>query len=116
MSTSMEIDDNGRKHLEFVQAVISRLSTASFLMKGWALTVSAALYGYGAARLTWQVALLGLLPPAAFWFLDAYFLRQERLYRHLYNEVRAGTVAAFCMDARPYEGREPSLGIRPFSL
>lgn len=101
-----ELGDNLRKHLEFVQAVISRLSTDSFLMKGWALTVSTALYAYCAVHLLWQVALLGLLPPLAFWFLDGYFLRQERLYRHLYNEVRAGTVDPFCMDARPYSDRE----------
>jgi hypothetical protein len=32
------------KHLEFVQAVITRLANNSFLMKGWALTVAGAFY------------------------------------------------------------------------
>jgi hypothetical protein len=76
-------------------------------MKGWSLTVAAALYGYAAAHSDWRVAVIGFLPALAFWFIDAYFLRQERLYRHLYNETRAGTVEPFCMDARPYEPREP---------
>ena len=34
------------KHLEFIQAVITRLANDSFLMKGWALTVAGAFYGF----------------------------------------------------------------------
>jgi hypothetical protein len=29
------------KHLEFIQAVISRMSTSSFIFKGWAITIAA---------------------------------------------------------------------------
>jgi hypothetical protein len=38
------------KHLEFVQAVISRLATNSFLFKGWAITLAAGLSAFGAAN------------------------------------------------------------------
>jgi hypothetical protein len=34
------------KHLEFIQAVITRLANDSFLRKGWALTVAGAFYGF----------------------------------------------------------------------
>lgn len=32
---------------------------------------------------------LAYFPAAMFWGLDAYFLRQERLFRRLYDDVRA---------------------------
>jgi hypothetical protein len=47
-----------------------------------------------------------LLPVVAFWGLDAYYLRQERLYRKLYDAVRRGdgSVEPFSMNAQPYAG------------
>jgi hypothetical protein len=38
------IDDITIKHLEFIQGVIGRLATDSFLMKGWAVTVGGAFW------------------------------------------------------------------------
>jgi hypothetical protein len=43
------------------------------------------------------------LPAICFWWLDAYYLLQERLYRRLFDKVRADGLAAgatptdFCM-------------------
>jgi hypothetical protein len=93
------------KHLEFIQGVITRLANASFLMKGWALTVAAALYGFAAQHSSWPIAALGWLPVFAFWFLDTYFLWQERLYRELYDAVRSGegNVAPYSMNANPFK-------------
>jgi hypothetical protein len=63
----------------------------SFLMKGWALTVAGAFYGFAVKGTAWQVAAIGLMPVVVFWGLDAYFLRQERLFRGLYDQVRRRT-------------------------
>ena len=90
------------KHLEFVQAIIARLANNSFLMKGWALTISSALLGYAVANLSWPVAALGLLPGASFWFLDSYYLRQERMFRCLYRDVALGTVSSFSLNVEQY--------------
>ncbi|MEU0557422.1 hypothetical protein [Dactylosporangium sp. NPDC006015] len=76
------------KHLEFIQAVVSRLGTSSFLVKGWALTISAAFFAVTASKLNWGVSTAALVPILAFWYLDAFFLRQERAFRCLYDEVR----------------------------
>ncbi len=35
-----------------------------------------------------KLILIAFLPASAFWLLDGYFLRQERLYRKLYDHVR----------------------------
>ncbi|MFI7430587.1 hypothetical protein ACIBPB_26675 [Micromonospora sp. NPDC049836] len=35
--------------------------------------------------------MVGLVPLLAFWFLDGYYLWQERLFRRLYDDVRRST-------------------------
>jgi hypothetical protein len=84
-----ELDDLTVKHLEFIQGVIARLSSDSFLLKGWGLTVAAAFFGFSASNINPLLAGIGLLPVFSFWGLDAYFLSRERLYRVLYAATRA---------------------------
>jgi hypothetical protein len=90
------------QHLEMIQAVVSRLANEAALIRGWALTVAAAFYGYAAQAADWPVAAVGLLPVIAFWVLNAYYLRAERQYRSLYARVRShdAAVVPFSMDAR----------------
>ena len=104
MAADERLGDQVIKHLEFIQAVIARLASDSFLMKGWALTVAAAAFGFGVKDLDWHLAAVGLLPLVAFWGLDAYFLSRERCYRGLYEAVRtnAPEVAPFSMNYRPF--------------
>jgi hypothetical protein len=100
--TQPSLSDAQIKHLEFVQAVISRLANNSFLMKGWALTVAGLIFGFAVDQESWRIAAAGLLPVVAFWGLDAYFLRQERLFRCLYDAVRRSDpqLELFSMDTR----------------
>lgn len=101
----MDIDQV--KHMEFIQAVIARQAGNSFLIKGWAITVSGAIYGFAINGLNWQLAAVGLAPALIFCFLDAYYLWQERLFRYLYNAVRRGQVSdAYSMDTEPYRQHE----------
>jgi hypothetical protein len=56
----------------------------SFLIKGWAVTlVVVALLLKGIESQVW----IAFIPLLVFWFLDAYFLWQERMYRKLYEWV-----------------------------
>lgn len=91
------------KHLEFVQGVINRLSTNSFLLKGWSVVLVSAIIAAGSQRLDGFVY-LALLPAAIFWGLDGYFLRNERAYRKLYDSVRTKNPddIDFCMDPKPF--------------
>ena len=97
-------DSEWLKHMEFIQAVITRLANDSFLMKGWALTVAGAFYGFAVKETSWRVAAIGLMPVLIFWGLDGYFLRQERLFRSLYDQVRQRStrVEPFSMSAAAY--------------
>ena len=80
--------NNKTVHLEMLQGVISRMANNSFLLKGWSVILVSALFALAAAKALALLALLALLPAIAFWILDAYFLRQERLFRKLYDQVR----------------------------
>jgi hypothetical protein len=91
--------DNQVKHLEMIQAVITRLGGNGFLVKGWAVTVAGAVVGFAVDRQQWGLALVALAPTLLFWLLDASFLRNERLFRDLFDRVRKGLEPPFYMGA-----------------
>lgn len=77
------------KHLEMIQAVISRMAGNSFLLKGWSVTLAAAVIALAANKESHALlTLIALLPVLMFWVLDGYYLHQERLFRKLYDHVR----------------------------
>lgn len=80
--------ENKQKHLEFIQAVINRMAGNSFLLKGWAITLVAALFALSAKDTNQSYIFIAYFPVIIFWILDGYFLSQERLFRDLYNHVR----------------------------
>lgn len=76
-----EYSDGLIKHLDMVQAVVARLGSNGFVIKGWAVTVAGAFQGFGITRENAWLALAGVLPTCLFWFLDSSFLRSERAFR-----------------------------------
>lgn len=97
------------KHLELIQGVINRLSTNSFLLKGWSVVLVSALFALSAPDSNLSFVYLAYIPAAAFWGLDGYFLWQERLFRRLYDHVRGLDEASidFSMSTAPFrEGRD----------
>ncbi len=88
------------KHLEMTQAVINRLGSNSFQLKGWSMTIIVAATVL-IARQTLQnpyIVLVLLIPIVGFWILDGYFLWQERLFRQVYNDIRQQDDTDFKMD------------------
>ena len=81
------MDENKIKHLEFIQSIVTRLNTNSFQIKGLAITIVSALLAVYASTKNLDFILIALLPSLIFWFLDAYYLQQERKFRGLYNDV-----------------------------
>ena len=95
------------KHLEMTQAVINRLGRNSSLLKSWSMTILvAAMVLIARENLQNQYFVLVLfLPIAGFWILDGYFLCQERLFRHVYDEIRPQTETNFKMDLGKHKGK-----------
>ena len=85
----MDAMENKSTHLQMLQAVITRMGGNSFLLKGWSVTLVSALFALAADRANASFAYLAVMPVLMFWALDGYFLRQERLFRKLFDLVRA---------------------------
>jgi len=76
-----------RQHLEFIQNAITRMNTNSFQIKGIAITIVSALMAIYAATPKVIFIFIGILPTLLFWFLDSYYLLQERKFRGIYDDV-----------------------------
>ena len=77
-----------REHLLMIQRTISRMSSNSFLTRGWAVTIFTGLYTLYATKQ--NDLLLGIIAAIVciFWSMDSYYLGLERAFRDLYDEVR----------------------------
>lgn len=107
----MKENEDKRKHLEFIQEVIKRMASNSFLLKGWSITLISAVIGFviqsnAPEEKSQQIYLIllaiGLI--IAFWFLDAFYLSQERAYIKLFEDVRKrrNEDIDFSLNAKPY--------------
>jgi hypothetical protein len=76
------------KHLDFLQLVITRMNVNSFLLKGWSVTLVAALFAFATKEANSKFVIITFVSTMVFWFLDGYYLSQERQYRSLYDEIR----------------------------
>jgi len=80
--------DSKLKHLDLIQGIINRMAQNSFLLKGWSVTLTAAIFALASRVDNNNFVVIAVFPAFMFWGLDAYFLRQERLFRCLYDKVR----------------------------
>jgi len=80
--------ENKRKHLEFIQGAINRMAGNLFFLRGWTITLIAALFALSVKDANQNYIFVIYFPVIIFWILDGYFLSQERLFRALYNHVR----------------------------
>ena len=72
------------KEIDLIQDIIKRMASNSFMIKGWTITLVVATLLLKGSKTQVYIAFIPLI---TFWFLDAYFLWQERLYRKLYDWV-----------------------------
>lgn len=100
----MEKSSDKHKHLDFVQSAINRMASNLFLLKGWSITLIAALFALAAKDSNQFYVLIAYFPLFIFWSLDGYFLSQERKFRALYDYVRKldEKQIDFSMDTRPF--------------
>lgn len=72
------------EELKIIQDVISRKSSHSFLIKGWAISLVFATFLFNAED---NQILLALFPLIVFWYIDAFFIHETRIYKLLYKWV-----------------------------
>ncbi len=73
------------KEIDLLQACIKRMADNSFMLKGWAMIVLVVVGTVSALSDPGYFLFGAWAPMAAFWYLDAYFLQQERLFRIKYD-------------------------------
>jgi hypothetical protein len=110
MESQEELKECMLREMDMTQDIIRRMASNSFLLKGWAVTLVVGIMLLQGPH-KYQVS-LALVPLVAFWYLDAYFLRQERLYRKLYAWVIGHRLTTeehlFDMDATRFGGEVDS--------
>lgn len=104
------MNDHNIKHLEFIQSNVNRMNQNSFQLKGWSITILAALLAIfaasidnktGSGNVGFIIAAIG--PTFLFWLLDSYYLQQERKFRGIYNDVALLTERSKAIDIREFE-------------
>ena len=75
------------KHLELVQAIVTRIANCGATLKNYCITLTTAVSGFAITLHRPIVALLALLPIVVFGILDAPFVRIERRFCGLFVDT-----------------------------
>jgi hypothetical protein len=70
--------------LSTIQNITKRMATNSLIIKGWTVVVVGIILLLSSTEYQALIAVFALL---VFWYLDAYFLQQKKMYRALYKEI-----------------------------
>jgi hypothetical protein len=113
------MDEDKRKHLDYLQVVITRMNTNSFQIKNMAVVILTAMFALFAATPKVLLIFLAGFPLIVFWILDAYYLQQERKFRALFKDVAGLTnqfeIVTYDMSLDKYNGNGCSFGESLFS-
>lgn len=101
------------KEIDLIQACINRMANNSFLLKGWAISLVAVVLALAKENVNFSLlSLVLLIPILSFWYLDAFFLRTEKMYRKMYEWVIANRLTSnegmYELDPRKYEDKVES--------
>jgi len=110
------MNNDQQKHLELIQAVITRMAGNSFLIRGWSVTLVSALFALAAKDADRAFVVVSYFPCLMFWCLDAFYLAQERKFRSLYDSVRKAATTDFSMDTSTAQKPRDKWGAAFFSL
>lgn len=91
------------KHLEMIQAIVSRMSGYSATLKNYCITLVIGVVGFAFTLKQVNLVALSALAVVMFAYLDARYLQLERAYRSLFEQVRMQD-----WDARPLFDLRPS--------
>lgn len=92
------------EHLKLIQEIIKRMANNSFLLKGWCVSLVAAILAFASSgQDKANVLYISFIPVFIFWMLDGYYLWQERLYRKLYDKVRKQSDTEIDFSMNPME-------------
>ena len=80
--------EDKKVYLQMLQEPICRMSTISAIFKGFAATIVAGISVISYDTTNIFILILSFLPVVAFAVMDIYYLKLERKFRFLYEQVR----------------------------
>lgn len=103
--------ENKIKHLEMIEAIIERMAKNSFQLKGWSITLISLVSAISAQGSDKRFIILAIIPILGFWFLDSFYLQQERNYKQLYKNVaeKEESEIDFNLDTREIVGTKEEM-------
>ncbi|WP_155768274.1 hypothetical protein [Burkholderia vietnamiensis] len=95
-------------HLGFIQGTINRMAGNVFLVKGWSVALAAAMTALTSDSKFGSY--IAIVPIMLFWWLDAYYIQQEKLFRELFRMVSTSGAPTvdFSMDTTTVQDRVAS--------
>lgn len=99
------------KHLDYITTAIERMARNSFMCKAWAITLTVAILAFNVKNNISEYApVVAIIALLSLWWLDAFYLRLERLFRKLYEDVRKNDFSndQYTMNIAPYKDKVPS--------
>ncbi|MFN1617637.1 hypothetical protein [Vibrio rotiferianus] len=102
-------------YLTLIQTNIGRLATTSFLIKGWSVTLVAAIFALAAKDSKSAFVLIAYFPAIMFWLLDGYFLGMERRFVAMYNAASTGSLSNFQIQPHNFTDKRASMSGACFS-
>ena len=97
-----KIEQQKMQHLEFVQNVITRMNTNSFQIKQFAIAITTTVLGLYVIKSIAEIILVPIITNLILWFLDTFYLLQERKFRGLYDDIVNNKVTLYKMSVDDY--------------
>ena len=96
------------KEIDLVQGCISRMAQNSFVIKGWTITLIAVALALLPEKFDAKLLCgISIVATTCFWYLDAFYLKMERLYRLKYQWLIANRLETdeYCYDLNPHNSK-----------
>lgn len=98
------------EEIKVIQDVIKRMASNSFSVKTWTITLIVATLLFKGSN---EHIFIAFIPLIAFWFLDSYYLKQERLFREVHNWITTYRLEnddkLFNLNPTPFNGKVQSI-------
>lgn len=96
------------KEIDLIQSCINRMAQNSFVVKGWLIALVAVVFALLPEKFNLTfLCFISIVLTVCLWYLDAFFLKMERLYRWKYNWVIKNRMKSdeFIFDLNPHNSR-----------
>jgi len=112
------------EYFNMIQRVITRLAQNSFQIKAWSATIFTAILVVTFSFINILIFIVLLIVMTLFWYLDSYYLKQERLFRRLYNKkvgeynekIKRTNIKIFDMNIEDFKSDEQKVSRIMFSV